>query len=279
MTIQGPKTELDHPTAVSLGSFGEPVVLNAPPGGHASIVEYESFGNHRPIAWIAPDFAPNRFKDPTAIVATGFDDVWVADAGHDSVSRYGMFPLPKRLTGSIGPAVRIQGSATQLASPSSIALTADGNVVVTDASGGDVIELPGNVPFQSARSSDVAPVRTLETAGGLSGATVYGTSPSAPQHLRIHQHGRSVTLRWSAPKRNGGGLEGYFADTLVASQFGNRGTLKSYSQYEPFTTTTATHVTERKLKPGENYYAVVESVNAYGSSRSATPIAFTVPKE
>jgi hypothetical protein len=268
-SVEGDRTGLDHPTALTLSAFDEPVVLNRPAKRPATVTAYESFGNHKPFSTIKPK-PPYRFHDPTAVVASGFETTWVADAERDSITRFLTLPLPRSF--SAGPLQRIHGGATGLDQPLGLTRTASGDLVVVN--GGDhSLRI-----FSPDQHGDVEPIRTLEVSDGTVAASVFGVPPSAPTDLRIHLRGHRAAMRWAPPTRTGGGLEGYFAEVRNRSWFGGRGPVAHASVFTADTTTTRKHVVSQRLEPGKTYVAIVEAVNAFGYSASAPPVTFRVPK-
>jgi len=270
-SIQGPKTDLDHPMAIALSRFGEPMVVNNPETGKPTITSYESFGNHKPIFELAPR-APHRLKDPTGLAVIDDLRFLVTDAGRDSVTEFSYFPGLPRSTDLLPNRV-VHGADTGIVDPSDLSLTADGRIAVTNASDGSVRT------FASDARGDERPLSILSSPAGTAGSAVYGVPPKHPTDLRVRLRGHHARLRWTAPTATGGGLEGYYADVLPRSWFGS-GThpVKHANRFAPIVTTTADHLKIGHLTPGHTYVAISEAVNAFGYSASAPPVTFKVPK-
>jgi sugar lactone lactonase YvrE len=168
--IGGPLTQLVHPTGIALDASGKIYVLNT---GTSNITVYAPLAstgivNEAPVANISgTNTALNR---PASIAVDSAGDIYVANDGGgppSSVSGYvsGTITIYSAGgNGNVAPRDTIVGSATELGSPSAIALDSDGDIYVGDAVVGvnNTVIFPAGINvYPSGTSGNAAPIAII----------------------------------------------------------------------------------------------------------------------
>jgi 6-phosphogluconolactonase (cycloisomerase 2 family) len=149
--ISGSKTQLHSPGGIAMDASGNVYVANY---GNGSVTVYAAGanGNVAPIRRISG--SNTGLVQPTNVALDANRNVYVTNSGYLS-GPYSVTVYAAGATGNVAPIRTIEGSQTGLNQPNAVALSASGNIFVTNYNADSV------TVYAAGANGNVAPIRAI----------------------------------------------------------------------------------------------------------------------